>query len=381
MDDCCGCNACSQACAHACITMQPNAEGFLMPVVDRAHCVDCGLCEMVCPVKNAKPIEPKQPQVYIGRTTEEQLLASCASGGMAYLLSAATIEKGGVVFGVRFDDQWNAVYDYAETKEQLELFKGSKYIDAVVGNSYMQVKQFLQSGREVLFIGTPCHVSGLNHYLRKPYNNLLTVDIMCHAVPSPLVWQTYLKSLTKELITNVSFRSKAFGWENYAIRIETDNHQLVHEPNDKNIYMQGFLQGLTVRTSCANCCARGFTSGSNIMIGDYWELSKNNPELYDDKGMSLVFAFTAKGESYLTHLPQQVLFEQIPWEHVDTQEMHGTLFRSTRLHPNRKRFFDRLPKTRNIQKHIQLNLKISSGNPVKRTIKKVLKRLKALIVK
>lgn len=376
MNDCCGCGACAQACAYSCITMQANAEGFLVPVVDRTHCTDCGLCEKVCPVSKSQSSHAIMPQVYIGRTTDEQLLESCASGGMAYLLSVAMIERGGVVFGVRFNDQWEAAYDYAETREQLLLFKGSKYIDAVVGNAYNQVKRFVQTGRDVLFIGTPCHVSGLNHFLRKKYDNLLSVDIMCHAIPSPLVWKRYLYELTSESITNVSFRSKSFGWEHYGVKIEANGHTIIHEPNEANIYMQGFMHGLTVRTSCANCCARGFTSGSDIMIGDYWELSKFYPNLYDEKGMSLVFACSEKGEAWIKRIPQPSILKQIRWDDVDTREMHGTLFRSIRLHPNRKLFFDRLSKANSMQRHIRKNLRYPSSNPIKRAIKTALKYIR-----
>lgn len=356
--DCCGCGACAQACAHSCISMQANAEGFLEPVVDRTSCVECGLCEMACPVKNSKKREDITPDVYIGRTTDETLLSSCSSGGMASMLSQAMVEQGGVVFGVRFDEQWNAVYDYAETIEQLERFKGSKYVDAVVGDAYKQVKEFLRKGRHVLFIGTPCHVSGLKHYLCKDYENLVTVDIMCHAVPSPLAWQAYLESLTKDRITNVTFRSKAFGWENYGVKIDTKEQTIVHEPNDSNIYMQAFLHGLTVRTSCANCLARGFASGSDIMIGDYWELSKHYPELYDQKGMSVALVFSAKGKAMLKSIQEQAFLKSIPWEAVDAKGMHGTLFRSISLHPNRSAFFALMKKKQNqFAKLVWRNLK------------------------
>lgn len=340
MNDCCGCGACAQACAHSCITMQSNPEGFLVPSVNRTNCVECGLCEKVCPVKNTKP-RNKTPKVYIGRITDEQLLNSCSSGGMAYLMSKTIIEEGGVVFGVRFNEQWETVYDYAEDIERLEQFKGSKYIDAIVGDVYKQVQQFLHHGRKVLFIGTPCHVSGLNHFLRKVYDNLITVDIMCHAVPSPMVWKRYLNELTSDPIKKVSFRSKVFGWENYGVCIETSKGVIVHEPNDANIYMQGFLQGLTVRTSCANCSARRFSSGSDIMIGDYWELSKCYPDLYDEKGMSLIFACTSKGDDLLHRIQMPFFLKSISMEDVDMEDTHGTLYRSIRLHPNRQVFYSK----------------------------------------
>ena len=239
--NCCGCNACVQHCPKSCITMQEDGEGFLYPIVDQEVCIDCGLCQKVCPVLNQGE-ERKPLQVYAANNPNEEVRMQSSSGGVFTLLAETIIQEGGVVFGVRFNDDWEVIHDYTETKEGLAAFRGSKYVQSRIGESYCQVERFLKKGRKVLFTGTPCQIAGLNLFLRKEYDNLLTVDFICHGVPSPGVWKSYLEELialkgnqknsvlshSKPIIlysirdiSRIEFRNKRLGWKKYSFALRT----------------------------------------------------------------------------------------------------------------------------------------------------------------
>lgn len=190
--DCCGCAACVQRCPKQCITLHEDNEGFLYPQVDESLCIDCGLCEKVCPVINQAD-ERTPLGVYAAKNPNESVRMQSSSGGVFTMLAERIIDEDGVVFGACFDERWEVVHSYVETKEALAKFRGSKYVQSKIGSTYQQVEGFLKSGRKVLFSGTPCQIAGLKKYLRKEYDNLLAVDFICHGVPSPGVFRTYLQ--------------------------------------------------------------------------------------------------------------------------------------------------------------------------------------------
>lgn len=196
--DCCGCHACASVCARQCITMQEDNEGFLYPVVDASTCTDCGLCEKVCPVINQD--EPRKPlKVYAAKNRNEEIRRQSSSGGIFTPLAESVIRDGGVVFGAKFDKDWNVVHAWTDTIEGITDFRGSKYVQSTIGDAYREAREFLKQGRKVLFSGTPCQIAGLRKFLRKEYDNLLAVDVVCHGVPSPLVWRKYLEETRVKL--------------------------------------------------------------------------------------------------------------------------------------------------------------------------------------
>lgn len=186
--DCCGCNACVQKCPRQCIEQFEDAEGFVYPRVDKARCIGCGLCEKVCPVIDQNP-ESKPLQVLAGWNGNEEIRMQSSSGGVFTLLAEQIIGRGGVVFGARFNENWEVVHGYTESMDGLAAFRGSKYVQSRIGEAFRQAGAFLQQGREVLFTGTPCQIAGLHRFLGKEYGNLFTIDIVCHGVPSPGVWK------------------------------------------------------------------------------------------------------------------------------------------------------------------------------------------------
>ncbi len=271
--------------------MREDSEGFRYPHIDLSVCIRCDLCEKVCPVIHPNP-DSSDPRICLAAKSRNGLVREeSTSGGVFTLLAADTIAKGGVVFGARFDDGFNVVHDYATTLDGVASFRSSKYVQSYIGDSFLRVRQFLKEGRPVLFSGTPCQVAGLRRFLRKPYSGLTTVDFICHGVPSPQIWRLYRDSVARKLgapLTAVSFRQKNPGWRDYSVRFAAgDVVSLVSHREDP--YMRGFLNHLYLRPSCADCPAKGFTSGSDVKIADYWGISRVAPDFDDDRGVSLVF--------------------------------------------------------------------------------------------
>ena len=300
---CCGCAACAQRCPKQCITMLQDKEGFLYPTVDAVKCIDCGLCEKVCPVINAR--KERLPQkVYAAKNHDEEIRRQSSSGGIFTILAETTINAGGVVFGVMFNENWEVLHSYTETVEGLAAFRGSKYVQSVIGNSYKQAEAFLKQGREVLFSGTPCQIAGLKRYLRKEYDNLLTVECVCHGVPSPLVWHEYLNDIkTKndtDKILDVKFRVKSSGWKKYSVSLKYSNKQGTCQDDSilyyKNHYMQAFLSDFILRPSCYSCPAKAGRSGTDIALADFWGIEKLMLQFDDDKGCSLVLDYTLRAD-------------------------------------------------------------------------------------
>ncbi len=402
--DCCGCNACVQRCPKQCITMQADGEGFLYPIVDTALCIDCGLCEKVCPVINQS--EPRKPQkVYAAYNKNEEIRMQSSSGGIFTLLAEETIKNGGVVFGVKFNDDWMPEFDYTETIEGITPFRGSKYVQAIVGNAYKEAEKFLKSGREVLFTGTPCQIAGLKRYLRKEYENLLTVDIICHGVPSPKVWNMYLEETCSKLSTTIpgkkksvvsanggepkscieaiSFRSKITGWKKYSFLLKLyfptfdgKNTVVFTELFGENNFMRAFLNDTILRPSCYSCPAKQGKSHSDITIADFWGIDRIDPAFDDDKGCCLVLLNTEKGSTVynLFHLTSKEKNFEEGIKH------NSAYYRSCKPHPSRTRFFKGLDKTDNLSAYILRIQKPTFATRVKNTIKRytkaIIRRLK-----
>ena len=342
---CCGCSACSSICPKHCITMQADNEGFLYPKVNEADCIDCGLCEKVC--HELHPFEERKPQkVYAAINKDEEVRLKSSSGGIFYLLAEKTIAEDGVVFGARFDEQWQVVIDYAETMEGVKAFMGSKYVQARTETAYTDAKRFLTEGRKVLFSGTPCQIAGLRHFLRKPYDNLLTVDIICHGTPSPKVWGMYLDEVVtagRKAINDVQFRNKRNGWKafNFTMEYNKDEKSVsLCSHHQQNHFMRAFLRDIILRPSCYDCKAKGCSSQSDITIADFWGIQTVFPEMDDDKGTGLVFINTKKGQQSLDY--SQLNFRETTYDRI--KPLNPACYRSAAPHPKRDKFFSSLDK-------------------------------------
>ena len=339
--DCCGCGACLQSCPRQCITFHTDSEGFEYPQVAEDRCVDCGLCERVCPMLNAH--EERMPQDVLGAVaTDESLLRESSSGALFRLLATAVINQGGVVVAARFDDNQCLVHQCTDNMADLPAFCGSKYVQSSNHEAFLQVRRHLKDGRRVLFCGTPCQVAALRNL---PYGNddhLLAIDFICHGVPSPGVWSACLRHLMDKHhfqssdIVSVRFRDKTNGWRKYQLAISLKNGHVIRIKRKDNVYQQAFDESLTLRPSCYSCRARRGRSHSDITLGDFWDINYLQPELDHDTGFSLVLCNTRKG------------FDSLPWKDIRSFETplqsalaHNPAFLSTSTlcHPRRAEFF------------------------------------------
>ena len=345
--NCCGCGACEQICPKKCISMLPDEEGFLYPVVDSTRCIKCGLCERVCQYSNKNKENKILLEQYYFIHNDKDVRNKSSSGGFFICLAEEVIKRNGVVFGACFDENFDVVISYAETLDECWKFVGSKYVQAKVGHAYRYAKKFLQEKRLVLFSGTPCQINGLQHYLGDCYENLLKLDFTCHAIPSPLIWNKYLKTIKgKYFIQSVNFRDKEIsGWNNYGLTIigyhNSMKKKLVAEGNRQNLYMRGFLQYLYDRPSCSNCVSRNFFSTSDIMIGDFWNVDKYHSDSFfnDNKGVSIVLVLSEKGRNFFKKVKNCGKEGCIPVEEIEMNASHDCILKSAPKHACRKIFF------------------------------------------
>ena len=363
---CCGCTACVSICPKQCITMREDEEGFLYPLVDSSRCIDCNLCEKVCP--ELHPKDMREPlNVCAAKHKDEQIRLASSSGGIFTLLAERIINEGGVVFGACFNNNWNVIHDYTETKEGLATFRGSKYVQSYMGNCYFKAKSFLDQDRKVMFTGTPCQIAGLKSYLKKDYDNLLAVDVVCHGVPSPKVWQMYLDEIArkggknsvlshhiaeKAEINHIDFRSKSTGWKKFSFALTFSKATADGEKNTvslssiftENPYMNAFLSNLSLRPSCYDCPAKSGKSGSDITIADFWGIENVLPEFDDDKGVSLVLSYTERGKHWIEGLDCEYMVVNYQ---TAIRENPSALF-SVRRPVNRDFFFRQLDRRKNV---------------------------------
>lgn len=293
--DCCGCGACQASCPQGCIYMKKDEEGFLYPHIDMSICVNCGICETVCPIININVSEKeKRVDALAVYAKTEQYVKDSSSGGVFSVLAEAIIKEGGIVFGAAFDDKWNVQTSKAESIETLASLKKAKYVQCTTNSAYVEIQHLLLKGIKILYCSTPCQIAGLFSFLGKTYDNLYTLDLICHGVPSPDVWKHYL-SLQKKEIKQVNFRDKRDGWEKNSISfLFADGRELV-ERNNQNMYMQAFLQGLSVRPSCFSCRFKGLNRLCDITLGDLWGAEHQCPDGYNKSGTSLIIIHSRKG--------------------------------------------------------------------------------------
>lgn len=305
---CTGCSACAQACPRRCIAMSADGEGFLYPQIDAAHCVECGRCRDVCPVLRSSSAEKPLLTAMAAHSTDNDTLAASSSGGVFTLLAQCVLEEGGVVFGAAFDGVLTVRHIAVETVEGLEALRGSKYLQSIIGDSYCQAKQALDTGRKVLFSGTPCQVAALRSYLGKDYANLLCVDIICHSVPSPKVWQTYLTHEERlgHKAVGACFRDKRDSWKRYYLCVRLSDGKESLRRGNENYYMKAFIQGLSTRPSCHQCKFKAQNRDSDITLGDFWGVETVCPEAFHEEGTSLVLIQSTKGQAAFDEIAQRL---------------------------------------------------------------------------
>jgi coenzyme F420-reducing hydrogenase beta subunit len=295
---CSGCHACRDVCVKQCIAMVADEEGFYYPVVDLHACIDCGLCETICPILH--PLrEAHESDGFACINTQTDIRMESSSGGVFSLLAQRVLDHSGIVFGAAFDTVSSIRHIAVESYEDLKKLRGSKYVQSDLSGILPQVKKYLVVGRLVLFSGTPCQIAGLRAYLRKQYDNLYCIDFVCHGVPSPKVWNAhvaYMQDKFKSVLTNVSFRDKSTGWTSYSTFLRFANGRFSRERFFMNRYMRLFLSNISLRPSCYACAFKTIRERqSDISLADFWGINRVAPKLNDKKGVSLVMLHTEKG--------------------------------------------------------------------------------------
>lgn len=295
---CTGCTACMAVCPVQCIVMRRDRQGFDYPVGNADMCIGCGKCEAVCPVLN--PMDAAEPLASYAVRVPEYVEGS-SSGGVFPALAKGVIDEGGSVFGTVLNSDMTVGHAEADDMAGVEAMRGSKYVQSDMYDAFTDVKALLEEGKNVLFSGTPCQVAGLNKFLGKIYDNLLTVDVACHGAPSPGLWEKYVAALGTRYggrVTGVKFRDKCRSWRNYEFTVETAEGKFP-VPRFNDAYMALFLQDMSLRPSCYSCPVKSGRSHSDVTLADLWNVSDVAAEMDDDKGVSLVLANSPKGAAAL----------------------------------------------------------------------------------
>lgn len=355
-EKCTGCAACHDACAKGAISMVPDGEGFAHPQVDVTKCVRCGRCEQVCPVLHLGA--PREPlAVYAAKAKDDELRLQSSSGGIFSLLARQIIREGGIVFGAGWDkSDWHVVHKSAENELELDELRGSKYVQSDTRGIYAKVKAQLATGRLVLFSGTPCQIAALRMFLGREYENLFLIDVICHAVPSPLAWQNYLEvrlsakngqgAMGKQEIKRISFRRKDCGWKRYSLSLSFTNDSEYRQTLDKDPFLQAFLNEFCNRPSCQSCPFKSGTCGSDLTLGDYWGIATAHRGVDDDKGISVALVNTQKGEKQFNGIPRDFL--SIPSKYKYLRRLNPAMVNpvvlTARQKMKRTEFFARLGK-------------------------------------
>lgn len=312
--DCTGCWACANICHKSCITMKTDKDGFDYPIVNESICIKCKKCINICPILHKQEIQ-NNPVAYACFNKDEEIRKESSSGGIFTLLAINIIEDNGVVFGARFNDLFEVEHNYVESVEDIKVFRGSKYVQSKMGYTFTKVKKFLEDGRKVLFSGTPCQIGGLKYFLEKDYDNLICIDIICHGVPSPMVWDKYKNEISNgKKVTDVSFRDKTYGWKDYSFRMDFEDGTRYFEKGTENKYIKGFIGDIYLRNSCYQCKFKTLHRQSDLTLADFWGIENINKDMDDGKGTSFIIVNSEKGNQILQRIKEQIEVKEVDLE-------------------------------------------------------------------
>ena len=336
--DCSGCTACASICPVKCIEMKSDEEGFVYPVVDKSRCINCGLCEKTCPIINRKADAKIEPRAYACINNNLAVRMNSSSGGVFSLLAEYILQNDGVVFGASFDEKFVVRHTFVEREEDLNKLRVSKYVQSDMGEMFKKAKEFLDADRKVLFTGTACQIAGLKSFLKRDYENLFTQDLICHGVPSPLVWKKYLELKGFEDCESISFRKKLENKKRGVFYAKFKNgEEYVKSPYPSEPMTRIFLLNKCLRPSCHACVFKTITRQSDVTLADFWGINSVLPEINDKKGVSLVLIQSEKGQKLFDEIKSGMTYKEVNFKHAI---IHNKMYYKSALkNPVRTRFF------------------------------------------
>lgn len=365
---CSGCYACYNTCNTNAINMEYDEDGFIYPIVDKSKCINCGQCVKTCPYNNHEIKLESVSSIYACYNIDEEVRSKSTSGGIFSLLAEYVLFKGGIVFGAFFDEQFNVIHGYTDKVDDLDKFRGSKYVQSNIGNSYGEAKIFLKQNRWVLFTGTTCQIEGLLNYLEKKYEKLLTMDFFCMGISSPVIWKKYLNYFHRKTITKITFKNKELGWHNWRIKFSYVNKNKYWHGSD-NLYMNGYLNHLYYRPSCFTCQFKGIARYSDFTVADCWGIDKYHPEMDDNKGISTLITNTKKAINIFESIKPKIIYCSLTPEEATKYNRYALV--SPSINPNSIAFFSELrllPFKKVIKKYCSQPLKIRIVKYIKHLI-------------
>ena len=317
INQCYGCQACEQACPKHCITMVPNYEGFLFPKIDFDACIDCGLCEKVCPASEGNPAKIQNclsTEVFAGWNNDLNEVLKSTSAAIFPLLAEGILNKGGVVYGCAWDFEDEIYAKHIRISDLNELYKlrGSKYVQSSLESTFIQVKEDLKNEINVLYSGTPCQIAGLKLFLQKDYENLITIDLVCHGVPSSKMLSAYVNYIERRFnskISSLNFRDKRkSGWRSYVSWKNVKTGKKTYRLGGSEPYLYGFYNEYFSRESCYNCKFSNSNRPGDITLSDYWGIEKAHPDLKAKHkyGINMIMCNSLKGSNLLKDVESNI---------------------------------------------------------------------------
>lgn len=337
-EECNGCGLCVNICPKKCINYNMNEEGFYFPIINEEKCIGCKKCEMICPVINKVKRKNEKNKVYIAINKDNEQRKESSSGGIFYIIANYVIKEGGVIYGATLENKKLKHIRIDDVNEINRILK-SKYIQSDIIDIYNMIENDLKQGKKVVFCGTPCQVSAIYKKFEQYIDNLILIDFICHGVPSPGIWDSYIKFLEKQYnssIENINFRDKKTGWYDFSFSFET-NKKRIYESHEINAYMRTFLSDKNIRKSCYSCNIKPDNYVSDITLGDAWKIEKENLRYADNKGTSIVITRTSKGEKIFESISSYI--EKIETEYKKWVNYNPSIIKSTEKNEQRDEFF------------------------------------------
>jgi len=380
---CCGCTACANICPKNAITMEEDFEGFLYPKIDQTKCIDCGLCDNICPILNKDNTnDSKYQKAYALQCKNKEILKTSTSGGFFTPLAEYIINDDGIVYGVGFDNKLKICHKAAESIEQIQEFRGSKYVQSYLGDIFKDVKNKLDLNKKVLFSGTPCQVEGLKKFLRKEYENLITVDLICHGTPSPKLWKEYVKYQEDKYnskIKNVYFRNKTYGYHSGTMKLVFENGKEYYGSARVDYMLKSFFSEISSRPSCYDCRFKTRNHISDITIYDCWSIEKLKKDIKDnDLGYTNIIVNSEKGNALLDKIKDKFEIHTVD---IDEQIKYDGIMVEKSATPNIKRseYYEGLNKD-GIDKNAKKYINVTKKDYIVEKTKSLLYKTKILYV-